>query len=292
VNAHRTALFVGDVSWDTTAVVDRLPERDEKVHTDCLTEDVGGVVTNAAVACALAGVRARLACPLPDDLPGRSAATTLASRGVAVEGEPVPGPTCRVVVLLDPSGEKRLVLAPGTSMYPSLAAVAALSLDAAWVHTALYDLAAGTDLLARCAAAGVPCSVDLEPATVPADLAALEPVLATCRAVFLNTRATALLPPARLVAVGVPEVVETLGSAGARLMTPDETVDVQAPVSARPVRDTTGAGDALAGWYVAERVRGAAPLDALRTAVAAASFSVGAVGASTSYPTRELLAQL
>jgi ribokinase len=286
------ALFVGDVSWDTTVVVDRLPEPDEKVHTDRFTEDAGGVVTNAAVACRLAGVRARLACPLPDDLPGRSAAAALASRGVAIEGEPVEGPTCRVVVLLDPSGEKRLVLAPGTSMYPSRAAVAALSLDAAWVHTALYDLAAGADLLARCARAGVPCSVDLEPATVPADPAALEPVLATCRAIFLNARATALLPPARLAALGVPEVVETRGAAGARLTTPDGTLAVPAPARARPVRDTTGAGDALAGWYVAERVRGIAPADALRAAVAAASFSVGAIGASTSYPTRELLAQL
>jgi ribokinase len=286
------ALFVGDVSWDTTVVVDRLPEPDEKVHTDRFTEDAGGVVTNAAVACTLAGVPARLACPLPDDLPGRSAAAALRERGVAVEGEPVDGPTCRVVVLLDPTGEKRLVLAPGTSMYPSRAAVAALSLDAAWVHTALYDLEAGADLLARCAVAGVPCSVDLEPATIPADPTALEPVLASCRTVFVNTRAATLLAPTTLAALGVPEVVETLGAIGARLTTPDGTLDVPAPTPTRPVRDTTGAGDALAGWYVAERGRGAAPSDALRAAVAAASFSVGAVGASASYPTRELLAQL
>jgi ribokinase len=288
-----TALFVGDIGWDTTVVVDRLPDPDEKVHTDRFIEDVGGVVTNAAVACALAGVPTRLACPLPDDLAARAAAAALAARGVTLLPERTDGPTCRVVVLLDPSGEKRLVLAPGASMYPSPAGVAALSLDVEWVHTALYDARAGADLIARCAAAGVPCSVDLEPATLPADLDALEDLLRGCRTVFLNARASAVVGPDRLHVLGIPEVVETLGPAGARLTTSAGVVDVLAPSLGRPVLDTTGAGDALAGWYVAERVRGASPHDALRTAVAAASVSVGAIGAAASYPTRhELLALL
>jgi ribokinase len=288
-----SALFVGDIGWDTTVVVDRMPEPDEKVHTDRFTEDVGGVVTNAAVACALAGVPARLACRLPEDLAGTAAAVALAARGVALQAERGPGATCRALVLLDPSGEKRLILVPGASMYPSQAAVAGLLLDAAWVHTALYDVRAGADLIARCRAAGVPCSVDLEPATLPADLDALGHLLRGCRAVFVNARASAVVGPDRLHALGIPEVVEALGPAGARLTTLGGAVDVPAPAPLRPVLDTTGAGDALAGWYVAERVRGATPSDALRTAVAAASFSVGAIGAAASYPTRhDLLTRL
>ena len=45
-----TALFAGDVSLDTTVVVAHVPEPDEKVHSSALVEDVGGVVTNAAIA--------------------------------------------------------------------------------------------------------------------------------------------------------------------------------------------------------------------------------------------------
>jgi ribokinase len=51
------------------------------------------------------------------------------------------------------------------------------------------------------------------------------------------------------------------------------------------VVDTTGAGDCLAGWFVAGRLRGAIPRAALETAVVAATMSCSQLGAQTSYPT-------
>ena len=49
-------MFVGAISVDLTMTVDHVPAPDEKVHA----ESSGGVVANAAVACARAGGRVRL----------------------------------------------------------------------------------------------------------------------------------------------------------------------------------------------------------------------------------------
>jgi sugar/nucleoside kinase (ribokinase family) len=71
-----------------------------------------------------------------------------------------------------------------------------------------------------------------------------------------------------LASLGVPEVLVTRGSRGARLLTRDGEIDVPA----RPVdADPTGAGDAFAVTYAASRADGHAPLSAARRATALVS---------------------
>ena len=54
-----------------------------------------------------------------------------------------------------------------------------------------------------------------------------------------------------------------------------------------PVRNAAGAGDALAGAYLAARLAGHAPAIALTWGIAAASLSVQLEGCAGSYPTGE-----
>nr|WP_236638008.1 PfkB family carbohydrate kinase [Mangrovicoccus ximenensis] len=54
--------------------------------------------------------------------------------------------------------------------------------------------------------------------------------------------------------------------------------------AALPIADTTGAGDCLAGWFLACRARGLGPEAALNDAVTAATLSCGSVGAQAGYP--------
>jgi ribokinase len=290
-----SAMFVGDISWDTTMVVDRLPGPDEKVIASSLTESVGGVTANAAIACSLAGTSSRLMTCVGADLAGSSAVQAAKAAGLAVSAHTaVDHATCRAIITLDASGEKRLVLAPRAAMYPPAFTVPDLDLDdVAWMHTALYDSDAAALTIARCRELAIPWSIDLEPATIPGTLDELAPHLAGCTTVFVNTRAALRLGPTvtgDLLRLGVHEVVETLGPCGARLTTSQRVLSVPAPVIAAPVLDTTGAGDALAGWFIAERLAGD-PIDvALRTAVDAASYTVRFHGASASYPTRRTLA--
>jgi ribokinase len=287
-----SALFAGDVSLDLTLRIPRVPEPDEKLFVDAIAEAPGGVVANAAVAAARAGAVAQLLVHVGADLASRAVRTRLAASGVAVETDAGEGALCRATVLVDRDGEKRLLLYPGQSMYPTLAQIEGVDLHrVGWVHTAAYDTEAAALLAARCREAGIPWSVDLEPATFPDGIAALEPVLRGAATVFCNARAAARLggdPVGRLRDLGAAATILTLGAGGAIWHGAGAAIPVAAPAVA--VLDTTGAGDCLAGWFVAERLRGVAPPDALRRAVAAASFSCGRVGAQASFPTPEDIA--
>jgi 2-dehydro-3-deoxygluconokinase len=78
------------------------------------------------------------------------------------------------------------------------------------------------------------------------------------------------------------ELVVTAGEAGATVHWLGRTHRVAAP--AVQVVDAAGAGDALAGAYLAARIDGAEPDEALRSGVAAASLSCTAAGCAISYP--------
>lgn len=286
------ALFVGDAGLDTTVTVARLPGADEKVLASSFCEDVGGVVANAAVACDRAGAAARLLCAVGDDVAGEHVVAGLGLAGLAVESIVRRGTTCRALVTVEASGEKRLILVPGVSMFPDTEQVLTVGLGGvAWVHTAAYDLDAAATLAQRCREADVSWSVDLEPATFQPGPESLQGVLAGAAVVFVNRHAGGLLgadPAAWLFDRGVRGVVLSDGAAGARWVTPDRRVIhvPPAPLDA-PVVDTTGAGDCLAGWFIAETLAGAGAVAALGTAVAAASLSCTRLGAQASFPTRD-----
>lgn len=88
----------------------------------------------------------------------------------------------------------------------------------------------------------------------------------------------------RLIGDGLDdrEIVITDGARAATVITAGGSWSQ--PVPAGEVRNAAGAGDALAGAYLAARLTGRAPAEALAPAVAAASISVGRDGCAASYP--------
>jgi 2-dehydro-3-deoxygluconokinase len=80
------------------------------------------------------------------------------------------------------------------------------------------------------------------------------------------------------------ELVVTSGRLGAAVLVAGEWTAAAAP--AVEVVDAAGAGDALAGCYLAERVSGTPPAEALHLAVCAASLSCTRWGCAASYPDR------
>ncbi|XBS68233.1 carbohydrate kinase family protein [Acerihabitans sp. KWT182] len=291
MTALAKALFIGDISLDTTLLMESMPQPDEKLLVNITNEMPGGVVTNAALACRLAGAEVGLAVATGDDLFADGLLNPLRAAGIDVTGGRKPGRTCRAIVLLDALGEKRLLLEPGVSMYPDDALLNTLNWrGVGWLHTAVYgDAAHG--VIGHCRTAGIPWSIDLEPATFMNGLAPLHSVLEGAETVFCNQRALAQIgrnPIAQLLALGVKSVICTLGPQGARYVRGDARH--HARFAGTPaVVDTTGAGDCLAGWFIARRLAGDDIPRALQEAVDAATFSCGGMGAQSSYPTRKQL---
>jgi ribokinase len=83
------------------------------------------------------------------------------------------------------------------------------------------------------------------------------------------------LEPDALRGLGVPEVVLTLGSRGALVVTPEAAVPVR-PHPARGAVDPTGAGDAFSLVYVVGRAQGLEPADAADQAAKVVAELIGA----------------
>ncbi len=148
--------------------------------------------------------------------------------------------------------------------------------DAAWIQvgallrsdfgvTTLESLSAGRELLldgqglVRLAQTG-PLARDAE--VDPA-------VFGTLRVLKLNEDEARILAggvePHRLRALGVPEIVLTLGSAGSQVVTKTEAERIP-PEPIDGVADPTGAGDSFAAGYLVARASGAEPVEAARAA--------------------------
>ena len=100
--------------------------------------------------------------------------------------------------------------------------------------------------------------------------------------VFASAEESELVLGAAARSAASQELVLTLGADGAIAFAGGEEVRVAAP----PIEsvDASGAGDALAAVYLAERIAGVPVERALTRAVAAASLSCRSFGAALSYP--------
>jgi ribokinase len=137
---------------------------------------------------------------------------------------------------------------------------------------------------------GLSTSLDLEPPDILRNPEHLPSVLALVDTLFLNREAFdragdalgAPLAPSHLHPGG--EILVTLGAAGCRRLTQSGMDEM--PGFKVSARDTTGAGDCFAGAYLVAKLMDATPLDAMRSANAAAALATLSVGAQTAMPDR------
>ena len=287
-------LVVGDVIDDLVV----RPHRPIRPATDTpatITPSPGGSGANAAVWLARAGVRVRFV--------GRVGAADLARhagllRAAGVEPVLVPDarrPTGSIVVLLDPDGERTMLTDRGANLGLRAADLPDRLLDDVdALHVSGYSLFdpgvrdAVLDLGWRAREQGLRISVD------PGSVGFLSEV---GPGRFLSWIAGAdLLRPnlaeAELLAAGagsstgalealldhVPLVAVTRGPDGASVLDRDQPT-VTVPALPVEVVDTTGAGDAFTGGFLAAWLAGADPVRALQAGVASAAEAITQAGA-------------
>jgi ribokinase len=289
-------IFVADAAYRT----EKMPVTGQTLLGTGFQLGPGGKGSNQAVAAAKAGGDVAFLSRIGADTFGQMGRDVWAGAGVtAMVNEDPARPTGSAGIFIEEAtGKNAIVVVPGAAGALSAADVEARAAEIAGARVAMTQLEqpmeAAHRFLQIAAAAGV--STILNPAPA-ADLPG--GMLELCDYVTPNeTEAEELtgvrvtgpddaLEAARgLLAKGVRKgTLITLGEQGSLFWDGARAVHTP-PMTAGPVVDTTGAGDAFNGGFATALAAGQALDDALRFAAATAALSVTKHGTAASMPTR------
>lgn len=292
-------VILGIFVTDTAYRAERQPKMGETILGTSFVLGPGGKGSNQAVAAAMAGGAVHFITRLGADAFAEIARATWAKAGVVpevkVDHESYTG--AAYIFIENATGNNAIIVAPGAAGRVSPTDVeekADLIRSAAIFVTQLEQpIVAAQRGLEIARAAGVMTILNPAPAAKLSD-----EMLALCDYVTPNeTEAETLtgLPvtsveeaktaAGALLAKGVKAVVITLGDKGALYHDAKQSVHVPV-ISAGPVVETTGAGDAFNGGFAVALAEGRDVIDAVRFGCATAGISVTRPGTAPSMPAR------
>ncbi|WP_256839875.1 ribokinase [Ornithinimicrobium faecis] len=278
-------LVVGSYGAGIAVRVPRVPEGGETIADSTLNIGHGGKSSNQAVAAARQGASVSLLTALGDDAFAESARTLWDEEGIdhsAVKASS--GSTMAGVIIVEPSGENRIAIAPGV--------LDDLTPDDLEQHRSLF---AAADLVVICLEVPTPVveraitlakendsTVILNPA--PATSLSHE-VIAQVDYFVPNQSEHEFYVREGYQALPTQTVVLTQGVDGATITTGDGT-ETLAPLPQPQVVDTTGAGDTFVGTFAAALDAGEDLRPAVQRAIVASSLAVTVAEVIPSIPGR------
>lgn len=279
---------VGSYGVGMTMRLPRVPVAGETLPGGEFSSGHGGKGSNQAVAAARLGAQVALLTAVGDDAMGTDARALWDQEGVDARAcVTIPGTATMVgMILVEPSGENRIVIAPGALDHLSPGHVETFrpQLAAADLAIVSLEIPLGTALTALRTAHDVGTRTLLNPApaqALPDDGWATIDVLTPNRteaAILLGHDPDSAEPAgslaAQLHARGVGTVVVTLGADGAVIHDAAGQRTVPPGVPSVLV-DTTGAGDAFTAALAVELAAGRSVDDAARFATHAGAHAVG-----------------
>jgi ribokinase len=292
-------VILGIFVADTAYRADRQPKIGETILGNSFALGPGGKGSNQSVAAAMAGGDVHFITRLGDDDFAKIARDTWARAGVTpvvtVDRESYTG--AAFIFLEEATGNNAIIVSAGAAGRVSVADVeaqAGLIGGAAIFMTQLEQpIPAALRGLQIARAAGVTTILNPAPAASLSD-----EMLALCDYLTPNeseaegltgipvaTVADAERAADALLARGVRAVIVTLGANGA--LYKDRARSVHVPViSAGPVVETTGAGDAFNGGFAVALSEGREVIEAIRFGCATAGISVTRKGTAPAMPAR------
>ena len=292
-------VILGVFVADTAYRAERLPRMGETLLGDSFHLGPGGKGSNQSVAAAMAGGRVHFITRLGLDPFAEMAQTTWARAGVVPEVtvDPDSFTGAAFIFLEAATGNNAIIISPGAAGrigVEDIEARAGLIGGAGVFITQLEQpIPAARRALELAREGGARTILNPAPAA-PLD----DALLALCDFLTPNeTEAEALtgLPvttlaeaeaaAAALLARGVGAVVMTLGERGALYRDRDQSFHMPV-ISAGPVAETTGAGDAFNGGFAVALAEGKSMHGAVRMGCATAGISVTRPGTAGSMPSR------
>ncbi|MBL9050314.1 MAG: ribokinase [Tabrizicola sp.] len=292
-------VILGIFVADTAYRAERMPKMGETILGKSFVLGPGGKGSNQAVAAAMAGGKTHFITRLGKDDFAQIARSTWGKAGVHAEvtedGESYTG--AAFIFLEEATGNNAIIVSPGAAARITagdLDAKAELIRSASVFVTQLEQpIPAARRGLELARAAGVRTILNPAPAA-PLDDAMLalcdfvtpnESEAETLTGLPVTSVAEAEKAADALLARGVGAVVITLGGNGALYR--DRSRSVHVPViSAGPVVETTGAGDAFNGGFAVALSEGKDVVEAVRFGCATAGISVTRAGTAPSMPSR------
>jgi len=271
-------------------VVPRFPEPDTKLEALAVTRQGGGMVATALVACARLGLATKYVGAVGADELGVESRQSLEKEGIDL-GDLVVDPTGRtrftVGLIEQSSGRRTLVRDAGelARVRPDDLSPSAVTAGRV-LHLDGYEGAAALQAARWAREAGIPVSLDAEEGTECRDeLIPLTDILIVAHRFGERLTGTVRVPEIldRLARRGPRIVGVTLGADGSAVRYRGCTV--QAPGYAVDVVDTTGAGDAFHGAFLAGLLWGWPVLEILRLANTVAALKCRQLGGRAGIPT-------
>lgn len=248
---------------------------------------LGGVARNVAENLCRLSADVALVSRVGDDADGRTALDLLRSLplGIAHITTSATAATAFHLIVLEPDGEMSVGVAD-MRIYDEITPDLLQGLPAdLWRADAVFaDCNLPPDSLGFVAAQTKGSSAFAVNGVSPAKVVRAKAILPAIDYLFVNQLEATVLAEDKvaesepeilalaLMALGVGEVVLTLGGAGLMVAAAGQHRHLESPN--RPLRDVTGAGDALAAAYLEARLRGLGPEAAGRRALAAARLTL------------------
>jgi ribokinase len=306
-NVAPEIVVVGSINLDLSVNVERFPEPGETVLGGSVLHGGGGKGANQAVSAARLGRRVLMVGRVGDDAGGASLVAALQHEGIDVSAVEVSDGVASglAIIEVDPSGENRIVVAPGANGAvgtEDLAAVSGAIRDAPVVLAQMEVPVPVVEALAAMPRTGrlvvnpAPATAGYNPAGVDilvpnqGELAGL--LSATGVAAEAAANRDEVVDQVRALAAaasGLEAVVVTLGGDGALVMDGLRGGDpnpVHVPAHEVSVVDTTAAGDSFCAGLADALCLGADVVEAARWAARVAAVTVTRRGAQASLPKR------
>jgi sugar/nucleoside kinase (ribokinase family) len=280
-------------SIDLVALVQHYPPGNSKQRLEHFAQLPGGQSATAAAVCARLGWRARYIGSFGDDDLGAAGRRSLTEEGVDVEASwNVTGATSQfAVIIVDATNGERTVLwnrHSGLAIDPDQVSCEAV-VSGRMLLVDCHETAAAARAARYARAARIPTVVDVEKVRegISSLLTEIDAIIA---AQAFPTALTGYAEPGRALAAiakefHTPLVAVTLGHEGSLALCQGR--EIRTPAFDVPCVDTTGAGDAFHGGFVAACLQAPdAPVaDIMRYANAVAALNCRRLGARGGMPT-------
>jgi ribokinase len=291
-------VVVGSLNMDLVLRVPRAPEAGETLTGHDFSVVPGGKGANQAVACARMGAKVTHIGRVGADAFGNALRQTMAADGIDIRHISTDGHAATGVatILVEDSGQNRIVLAPGANatLTPAHLDDARSCIEASSMVVLQLEIPLETVLhaIGMARRAGRPVLLNPAPARPLPDhlwasvdfLIPNESEAALLTGIAVSGPASAAEAAQILRARGVGHVLVTLGEQGVLIAGQDGTRHL--PAQSVAAIDTTAAGDTFIGGFATGLLEGLSVDDAARLGQRAAALCVTRQGAQPSIPRR------